>query len=85
MRIDRTERVLAALQARISEQGDMPIRVSRLTMQVLMKRLGLGKWEAGEDSFREVDALALDMLRHLAWQRQPYAEIAYLERTKVAA
>jgi hypothetical protein len=69
VRVDRTDRVLAALQARISDQSDMPIRVSRLTMRVLMRRLGMGEWEPGEDSFREVDALALDMLRHLAWQR----------------
>ena len=38
-------------------------------MQLLMRRLGLADWEAGQDDFREVDALALDMLRHLAWQR----------------
>jgi hypothetical protein len=67
--VNRTARVIAALQQRISEQGDMPIRVSRHTMRTLMKALGLGGWEVGADEFREVDALALDMLRHLAWLR----------------
>jgi hypothetical protein len=49
----------------------MEIRVSRATMRVLMRALGLQGWEPGCDEFREVDALALDMLRHLAWQRLP--------------
>lgn len=68
---DRTRRVLDAIGKRISRQGDMPIRISRATMRTLMKALGVGRWEAGEDAFREVDALALDVLRHLAWQRLP--------------
>lgn len=66
---DRTKRVIAALGKRISAQGDMHIRVSRRTMRVLTNALGLGKWEMGEDEFREIDALALDALRHLAWLR----------------
>lgn len=66
---DRTQQVLVALGQRISRQGDMHIRVSRHTLRVLMKALGLDRWEPGEDDFREIDALALDMLRHLAWAR----------------
>lgn len=62
---NRTDRVVKALGRRISEQGDMHIRVSRHTMKVLMRALGMGEWDAGCDDFREVDALALDMLRHL--------------------
>ena len=61
----RTERVVKALGRRISEQGDMHIRVSRHTMKVLMRALGMGEWDEGCDDFRKVDALALDMLRHL--------------------
>lgn len=61
----RTDRVVKALGKRISEQGDMHIRVSRHTMKVLMRALGMGSWDEGCDDFREVDALALDMLRHL--------------------
>lgn len=40
-------------------------------MRVLTNALGLGRWEMGEVEFREVDALALDALRHLAWLRLP--------------
>lgn len=70
-RIDRTRQVLAALAKRISRQGDMPIRISTRTMRVLMSGVGLGRWEWSDDGFREVDAVALDALRHLAWQRLP--------------
>lgn len=73
--IDRTERVIAAVGKRISEQGDMPIRVSRQTMRCLLKAVGLDRWEVGEDEFREVDALALDALRHLAWLRLPVQQM----------
>jgi hypothetical protein len=66
--IDRTDRVIKALGQRISEQGDMEIRVSCRTLKVLMRALGVGDWEQGCDEFREVDALALDILRHLAWK-----------------
>ncbi len=62
---NRTDRVVKALGRRIARQGDMHIRVSRHTMKVLMRALGMGEWDAGCDDFREVDALALDMLRHL--------------------
>ncbi|KPH68609.1 hypothetical protein [Novosphingobium sp. ST904] len=62
---NRTERVVKALGSRIAEQGDMHIRVSRHTMKVLLRALGMGEWDEGCDDFREVDALALDMLRHL--------------------
>lgn len=68
---DRTSQVLRALSKRISEQGDMPIRVHRLTMRTLMRSLGLRGWDAGQEDYREIDALALDMLRHLAWLRTP--------------
>lgn len=68
---DRSEIVLEALGKRISRQGDMEIRVHRNTMRIIMKLLGLGEWDFGQDDFREVDALALDMLRHLAWLRMP--------------
>lgn len=71
MAIDRTDRVIMALGRRISEQGDMHIRVSRHTVKVLLRALGIGDWDAGCDDFREVDALALDMLRHLAWRKLP--------------
>lgn len=64
--IDRTDRVIKALGRRISEQGDMEIRVSCRTLKVLMRALGVGDWETGYDEFREVDALTLDILRHLA-------------------
>jgi hypothetical protein len=70
-RIDRTDRVLRALEKRISRQGDMPIRISLQTMEVLLRAVGLGMWDAGQDPFREVDALALDALRFLALQRRP--------------
>lgn len=63
---NRTERVVKALGSRIAGQGDMHIRVSRHTMKVLLRALGMGDWDEGCDDFREVDALALDMLRHLA-------------------
>ncbi len=66
---NQTGRVLEALGKRISQQGDMPIRISRHTVGVLMWALGLGRWEWGDDDFREIDALALDALRHLAWLR----------------
>lgn len=66
---DRARQVIRAVGKRISEQGDMPIRISRHTMRVLLKALGLGDWEAGYDDFREIDALALDALRHLAANR----------------
>ena len=66
---ERTMRVLRAVQNRISECGDMPIRIHRNTMKVLLRAVGLGNWEAGQDDFREIDALALDALRHLAWGR----------------
>ena len=61
-----TGTVLAAVGARISSSGDMPIRVSWRTMRVLMDALGLHDWDEGQEAFREVDALALDMIRHLA-------------------
>ena len=66
--IDRTDRVLTALGQRISQQGDMHIRVSRHTLKVLMRALGVGEWVTGCDDFREIDALVLDILRHLAWR-----------------
>lgn len=69
--IDRTDRVIAALGRRISVQGDMHIRVSSRTLRVLMRALGVGDWDEGYDEFREVDALALDILRHLAWKARP--------------
>jgi len=68
-KLDRSSRVLRALGNRISEQGDMPIRIHRLTVRTLMRGVGLGDWDEGQDDFREIDALALDMLRHLAWKR----------------
>ena len=64
----RTLRIIDALGKRISEQGDMPIRVSRHTLKALLSALGMGNWEFGYDDFREVDALALDALRNLAWR-----------------
>lgn len=69
MRRDRSrqERVIRALERRISSHGDMHIRVHRNTMRVLLEMVGIGGWEVGEDEWREVDALALDALRHLAW------------------
>lgn len=70
-RQDRTRRVIEAVGRRISEQGDMHIRVSRHTLKVLMRAVGVGSWEIGSDEFREIDALALDILRHLAWKAQP--------------
>jgi hypothetical protein len=69
IRADRTSQVLAALAKRISAQGDMPIRISTHTMRVLMSGVGLGQWEWSHDGFREIDAVALDALRHLAWLR----------------
>lgn len=66
--IDRTDRVIAALGRRISVQGDMHIRVSSRTLRVLMRALGVGAWDEGCDEFRQVDALALDILRHLVWK-----------------
>jgi len=66
---DRARQVIKAVGKRISEQGNMSIRVSRHTLRVMLKALGLGTWEAGYDDFREVDALALDALRHLAANR----------------
>jgi hypothetical protein len=65
---DRSERVLAALAKRISRQGDMPIRVHRLTLRTLMRRLRLDWEDFSDENFREVDAFALDMLRHVAWR-----------------
>ena len=67
----RTARVLNALQRRISQQGDMPIRISVHTMETLLRAVGLGAWGCGQDQYREVDALALDALRFLALQRMP--------------
>lgn len=61
MRIDRTDRVLKAVRCRIGERGDMHIRVSRFTFRVIMRALGVGDWEDAED-FREVDAVALELL-----------------------
>lgn len=61
----RDSRILKAVASRISRQGDMPIRVHRNTIKVLFRLLGL-RWELGQDDFREIDALALDALRHLA-------------------
>lgn len=71
---DRREIVLEALGKRIARQGDMAIRVHRNTMRIIMKLLGQGDWEFGEDNFREIDALALDMLRDLAWQRAIFGD-----------
>lgn len=71
---DRTDRVLAALVRRISRQGDMPIRVSRHTLRVLMRALGVGGWDRGEDDFREIDALALDVLLHLALKARAFRD-----------
>ena len=65
----RRRRVLDAIGKRISQQGDMPIRISLHTMETLLHAVGLGMWDAGQDQFREVDALALDALRFLASQR----------------
>lgn len=65
----RTNRVLKAIGRRISQQGDMPIRISGHTMRVLMQALGLGSWEWSDDGFREIDAVALDAMRHLAFMR----------------
>lgn len=65
---DRNSRVLMAVAARISRRGDMPIRVHRNTIKVLFRLLGL-RWDLGQDDFREIDALALDALRHLAGAR----------------
>ncbi|MBB3940731.1 hypothetical protein GGR39_002388 [Novosphingobium fluoreni] len=69
--IDRTERVLNALGRRIAAQGDMRIRVSRHTFRVLMRAVGVGHWEDREE-FREIDALALDILRHFSWKVSSY-------------
>lgn len=68
--IDRTERILAAVAKRISRQGDMAIRVHRNTMNAILRRCGLS-WDLGCDDFREVDALALDALRFIAWRSIP--------------
>lgn len=68
---DQTALVLASDGNRISQQGDMPIRISRHTLGMLMRALGLGSWEWGDGDFREIDALALDALRHLAWNIRP--------------
>jgi len=65
---ERTRRLLAALGKRISKCGDMPIRVSWRTLGVLREVLGLYGWE-DHDDFREVDAMALDMLREAALRR----------------
>ena len=62
----RPARVIKALGRRISDRGDMHIPVSRHTMKVLMRTLGVGDWDPGCDDVREVDALALDILRELA-------------------
>ncbi|TDW65385.1 hypothetical protein EDF57_103569 [Novosphingobium sp. PhB55] len=62
----RPARVIKALGQRISNLGDMHIPVSRRTMKVLLDTLGLGDWDPGCDDVREVDALALDILRELA-------------------
>ncbi len=64
------DKVIAALGKRISEQGDMHIRVSRHTLRVLFKVLGIEQWELGDDEFREIDGLALDALRFLAWRKR---------------
>jgi hypothetical protein len=66
---ERTAKVLRAVGKRISQQGDMPIRISTQTMETLLRAVGLGEWDAGQEPFREVDALALDALRYLAIQR----------------
>ncbi len=71
---DRREIVLNAVANRISRQGDMEIRVHRNTMRIIMQLLGQGDWDFGPDNFREIDALALDMLRDLAWQRAIFGD-----------
>ena len=62
----RDRRVIQALGRRISDQGDMHIRVSRHTIKILMQTLGFTRWDAGDEDFREVDALALNILQALA-------------------
>ena len=68
---DHTRQVLRALEKRIAQCGDMPIRVSPGTVAVLMRALGLSHWQFERDEFREIDGLALDALRYLAKQRLP--------------
>lgn len=68
--IDRTDRVIAALARRLSEQGDMHIVVPRRTFEVMMRALGVWR-DFGDEPFREVDALVLDMMIEFALKRQP--------------
>lgn len=61
---------MKALSKRISEQGDMHIRVSAQTLTLLLREAGV-KRDLGDDPFREVDAVVLDALLEIAWSRQP--------------
>lgn len=63
---DRKAQVLTAVGRRISQCGDMHIRVNRRTLRVIFRMIGLRDWEMGQDDWREIDALALDALRELA-------------------
>lgn len=61
MAVDRTSRVISALLNRMGEQGDMHIRVSRQTLAVLRRAIGV-PYREDPDDFREVDAVALELL-----------------------
>lgn len=66
---DRTDRVIAALAGRLSKQGDMHILVPRRAFEVLMRALGVWR-DFGDEAFREVDALVLDMMIEFALKRR---------------
>jgi hypothetical protein len=56
------QRVLRAVLTRISADGDMPIRVHRLTLATVMAHAGLQADHIGEAerSFFEVEAMVLE-------------------------
>ena len=58
-------RVLRAVGKRISQHGDMPIRIHSNTLDFILQRCGL-HFEFDKSEFREIDAVALDALRALA-------------------
>jgi hypothetical protein len=79
--MNRTEVVLAAVRQRISDQGDMEIRISWRTWRTILRACGIG-WEMhSEPDFREIDATALEAMIFLASERLTlkHAVASYLE------
>lgn len=64
--MERSARLRKAVRRRISDCGDMPIRIRTSTLLALLRECGL-RWEVfNEQQYREVDAIALEAIVMMA-------------------